>query len=247
MSGHSKWHSIKHKKAAVDAKRGKMFTKVIKELMIAARMGGSDLNGNPRLRAAILAAKDVNMPKDTMDRAIKRGAGELEGQSFEEIVYEGYGPGGAAVMVKVTTDNRNRAASEVRHAFSKYGGNLGETGCVGWQFKQCGQIVVTEGAEDQLMELALEAGADDLVAEDDAFLIRTAPSALMDVREALEAKGVKVDSSEVTMIPSTTVKLEGKDAENMIKLATAMEEHDDVDAVYANFDIDASLLEQLSR
>lgn len=247
MSGHSKWHSIKHKKAAVDAKRGKMFTKVIKELMIAARMGGSDLNGNPRLRAAILAAKDVNMPKDTMDRAIKRGAGELEGQSFEEIVYEGYGPGGSAVMVKVTTDNRNRAASEVRHLFTKYGGNLGETGCVGWQFKQYGQIVVTEGSEDQLMELAIEAGADDLVAEDDTFLIRTAPAALMDVREALEAKGVKVASSEVTMIPSTTVKLEGKDAENVIKMVTAMEDHDDVDAVYANFDIDASLLEQLSR
>lgn len=247
MSGHSKWHSIKHKKAAVDAKRGKLFTKVIKELMIAARMGGSDLNGNPRLRAAVQAAKDCNMPKDTMDRAIKRGAGELEGQNFEEILYEGYGPGGAAVMAKVTTDNRNRAASEIRHIFTKYGGNLGETGCVGWQFKHVGQIIVPEGVEDQLMELALEVGADDLVREDDTFLVRCAPGHVQEVREALQAKGVKVESSSATMIPSTTVRLEGKEAEGMLKLMSALEDNDDVDDVYANFDIDEELIESLDR
>ncbi len=246
MSGHSKWHSIKHKKAAVDAKRGKTFTKVIKELSIAARMGGSDPNANPRLRSAIQSAKDVNMPKDTMERAIKKGAGELEGQAIEEFTYEGYGPGGVAIMVKVTTDNKNRAASEVRHTFAKHGGSLGETGCVNWQFHQLGQIVVTQGDEEKLMELALEAGADDFINEDGTFLIRTAPNKVQDVREALEAKGVKVDSSEVTRIPSTTVKLEGREAEQMLKLMSALEELDDVDDVSANFDIATELIEQLS-
>lgn len=246
MSGHSKWHSIKHKKAAVDAKRGKMFTKVIKELSIAARIGGSDPAGNPRLRTAIQAAKDVNMPKDTMQRAIKKGAGEIEGETYEEIVYEGYGPGGVAVMVKVTTDNRNRAASAIRHLFTKYGGNLGETGCVGWQFSLLGQITVTEGNEDQILECALEAGADDVINEEGTFLIRTQPDRVQDVREALEAKGIKVESSEVTRIPANTVKLEGAEAERMLKLMAALEECEDVDDVSANFDIAAELLEQFS-
>ncbi len=246
MSGHSKWHSIKHKKAAVDAKRGKMFTKVIKELSIAARIGGSDPAGNPRLRTAIQAAKDVNMPKDTMLRAIKKGAGEIEGETYEEIVYEGYGPGGVAVMVKVTTDNRNRAASAIRHLFTKYGGNLGETGCVGWQFSLLGQITVTEGNEDQILECALEAGADDVINEEGTFLIRTQPDRVQDVREALEAKGIKVESSEVTRIPANTVKLEGAEAERMLKLMAALEECEDVDDVSANFDIAAELLEQFS-
>ncbi len=246
MSGHSKWHSIKHKKAAADAKRGKLFTKVIKELSIAARMGGSDPASNPRLRTAVQAAKDVNMPKDTMERAIKKGAGELAGQSFEEIVYEGYGPGGTAVLAKVTTDNRNRAASEIRHLFTKHGGNLGETGCVSWQFSQVGQIVVNEGDEEKVMEAALESGAEDFVNDDGTFLIRTQPSDVNDVREALEQKGIKIQASEVTMIPSTTVKLEGKDAEHMLKLMAALEDHDDVDDVYANFDISEELIEQMS-
>lgn len=246
MSGHSKWHSIKHKKAAADSKRGAAFTKIIKELTIAAKNGGSDPNGNPRLRTAIQAAKDANMPKDNIERAIKKGAGELEGVSYEELQFEGYGPGGAAVMAKITTDNRNRAASEVRHLFSKFGGNLGETGCVGWQFKQVGQIVVEGATEDVLMEQALEAGADDVVAEGDIFFVRTAPSAVMDVREALEKKGVKVSSSEVTRIPGATVKLTGKEAEQMIKLVTALEEHDDVDAVYSNSDIDDDVVAQMN-
>ncbi len=246
MSGHSKWHSIKHKKAAADAKRGKAFTKIIKELQIAARMGGSDPNGNPRLRTAIQAAKDCNMPKDTMVRAIKKGAGEIEGETFEEFMYEGYGPGGAAVMVKITTDNRNRAASEVRHIFSKHGGNLGESGCVGWQFSTVGQIEIPEADEDKLMEAALEAGADDVANEDGLFLVRTAPDAVQDVREALEAKGFKVTSSNVTRIPQNYVKLEGKEAEQMLKLMGLLEEHDDVDDVYSNFDIAPELMEQLS-
>jgi len=246
MSGHSKWHSIKHKKAAVDAKRGKMFTKVIKELTIAARMGGSDPASNPRLRTAVQAAKDVNMPKDTMERAIKKGAGELEGQSFEEFTYEGYGPSGVAVMVKITTDNRNRTASEIRHLFTKHGGSLGESGCVGWQFHQVGQIVVTEGDEEKVMEAALEAGAEDFINENGTFLIRTTPSDVQDVREAMEAKGVKIETSGVTRISTTTVKLEGKDAEHMLKLMSALEDHDDVDDVAANFDISEELIEQMS-
>lgn len=246
MSGHSKWHSIKHKKAAVDAKRGQMFTKVIKELTIAARMGGSDPDANPRLRSAIQNAKDSNMPKDTLERAIKKGAGELEGQSFEEMMYEGYGPGGVAVMVKITTDNKNRAASEIRHLFAKHGGSLGESGCVGWQFNHVGQIVVAEGEEDKVMELALEAGAEDFVNDHGAFLIRTSPNSVQDVREALEAKGVKVESSEVTRVPTTTVKLEGKDAEHMLKLEGALEANDDVDDVYSNYDIADELIEQMS-
>jgi YebC/PmpR family DNA-binding regulatory protein len=246
MSGHSKWHSIKHKKAAVDAKRGRQFTKVIKELTIAARMGGSDPDANPRLRTAIQNAKDSNMPKDTLERAIKKGAGELEGQSFEEMMYEGYGPGGVAVLVKITTDNKNRAASEVRHLFAKHGGSLGESGCVGWQFNLVGQIVVTEGEEDKVMELALESGAEDFVSEHGAFLIRTSPNNVQEVRDALEAKGVKVESSEVTRVPTTTVKLEGKDAEHMLKLEGALEDNDDVDDVYSNYDIADELIEQMS-
>jgi len=236
MSGHSKWHSIKHKKALVDAKRGKAFTKVIKELQIAARLGGSDPGGNPRLRTAIQAAKDANMPKDTMDRAIKKGAGELEGSNFEEMHYEGYGPGGVAIMVKVTTDNRNRAASEIRHMFSKNGGNLGAEGCVGFLFVREGTIIVDEGDEDAIMEVALEAGAKDVESEDGAFLVKTEPDSTQDVRDALEKAGFKVSSSENAYHPSTHVRLEGKDAVACAKLLAMLEDNDDVDEVAHNLE-----------
>jgi YebC/PmpR family DNA-binding regulatory protein len=237
MSGHSKWHSIKHKKALIDAKRGKMFTKVIKELQIAARLGGSDPGSNPRLRTAIQAAKDTNMPKDTMDRAIKKGAGELEGQAIEEMVYEGYAPAGVAVMVEVSTDNRNRAASEVRHCFSKYGGNLGQSGCVSYLFERKGVIEVEDPNDDKVMEAALEAGAEDVDSEDSFHEITTAPDEVQTVREALEAAGLKVTSSSVKQIPSTRVELTVDDAKSVLRLIEKLEELDDVDEVYTNMDM----------
>ncbi len=236
MSGHSKWHSIKHKKALVDAKRGKAFTKIIKELQIAARMGGSDPGGNPRLRTAIQGAKDANLPKDTMERAIKKGAGELEGSSFEELHYEGYGPGGVAIMVKVTTDNRNRAASDIRHVFSKNGGNLGADGCVGFLFTREGTIIVDEGDEDAVMEAALEAGAKDVEAEDGAYLVKTEPDSTQDVRDALEKAGFKVSSSENAYHASVHVRLEGKDAVACAKLLAMLDDNDDVDEVAHNLE-----------
>jgi YebC/PmpR family DNA-binding regulatory protein len=237
MSGHSKWHSIKHKKAAVDAKRGKVFTRVIKELQVAARLGGSDPDANPRLRTAIQLAKDVNMPKDTMERAIKKGAGELGGEALEEIVYEGYGPGGVAVMVSVTTDNKNRAAAEVRHAFNKAGGNLGQSGCVNYLFSRKGMIEVEEGEEDKVMEAALEAGAEDVENQGEGyFLVECDPDTVQDVREAMEAAGVKITGSDVQLIPSTMVKLEGKDLEHCQKLLDLLEENEDVTRVSHNLE-----------
>lgn len=237
MSGHSKWHSIKHKKAIIDAKRGKLFTRVIKELQVAARLGGSDPGANPRLRTAIQAAKDVNMPKDTMERAVKKGAGELGGQAMEEMAYEGYGPGGVAIIVRATADNKNRTAGEIRHAFTKHNGNLGASGCVSYLFARKGLIDVEEGVEDTVMEVALEAGAVDVENQGDGyFLVEAEPDSVQDVRDALEAKGIKVTGSRVSLIPSTTVKLAGKDLEQCQKLLDALDNNDDVDEVSHNLE-----------
>jgi YebC/PmpR family DNA-binding regulatory protein len=244
MSGHSKWHSIKHKKAKVDAARGRIFTKLIREITVAARVGGGDLNGNPRLRTAVLAAKAVNMPADNIDRAIKKGTGELEGVRYEEITYEGYGPGGVAVMVEVVTDNKNRTVGEIRKLFSKNAGNLGESGCVAFTFHKKGYIQVEASTvdEDKLMTIALDAGAEDMQREESLFAVTTTPKDFEKVRDAIAKSGIKPVSSEVTMVPTTNVKLEGKQAEQMIRLMEELEEHDDVQHVYANFDIPEEIL-----
>jgi YebC/PmpR family DNA-binding regulatory protein len=238
MSGHSKWSTIKHKKAATDAKRGKIFTKLIKEITVAARMGGGDANANPRLRSALLDAKAENMPKDNIDRAIKKGTGDLEGVNYEEIVYEGYGPGGAAVMVESLTDNKNRTVAEVRHIFSKAGGNLGANGCVAYMFDKKGYLVVEKSAadEDALMEAALEAGAEDVREDGDNFEVITEPQDFESVKEAIEAAGIVPIGSEVTMLPQTTAGLSGKEAEQMIRLIDNLEDNDDVQKVYTNAD-----------
>jgi YebC/PmpR family DNA-binding regulatory protein len=243
MSGHSKWHTIKHKKGALDAKRGKIFTKLIKEITVAARTGGSgDIDSNARLRKAVSDAKSQNMPNDTIDRAIKRGTGELEGAQYDEVVYEGYGPNGVAVMVEAMTDNRNRTVAEIRHIFSKNGGNMGESGSVGWMFDKKGYIVVDKAAksEDELFEIVIEAGADDMQDDGDVFEILTAPENFEVVNEAIKKAGVEPQAAEVSMIPQNYIKLEGADAKTMIKLVDALEDNDDVQKVYANFDIDES-------
>ncbi|MBN2055141.1 YebC/PmpR family DNA-binding transcriptional regulator [bacterium] len=247
MSGHSKWHSIKHKKAAADAKRGRTFTKIIKEITVAARFGGGDPDMNPRLRLAVNNAKAANMPADNIARAIKKGTGELPGVSYEEATYEGYGPGGVAVIVEVLTDNKNRSVSEVRHVFSRSGGNLGSNGCVAFMFKKKGLITVNaEGInEDDLMMLVLDAGAEDLTSEDDTFEIVTELSDFDTVKDALEQHGFIPASAELTMIPDTTVKLEGKEAEQMLRMIERLEDLDDVQNVYANFDIDDEILDQM--
>ncbi|MEA2109209.1 MAG: YebC/PmpR family DNA-binding transcriptional regulator [Pseudomonadota bacterium] len=249
MSGHNKWSSIKHRKGAVDAKRGKIFTKLIKEITVAARQGGGDLDANPRLRTAIAAAKAVNMPKDNIERSIKRGTGELEGVSYEELFYEGYGPGGVAVMVDILTDNRNRTAADIRHIFNKGNGNLGENGCVAWMFDTKGLIVFEKEniGEEELFNLALEAGADDVeeIAEDGIFEVITTPESFEAVKQAFDEKGWSYASAEVTKIPQNTIKLEGKAAEQMLRLMEKLEDSDDVQNVYANFDIDMELIEQL--
>lgn len=244
MSGHSKWHSIKHKKAATDARRGKAFTKLIKEITVAARTGGGDPEGNARLRKAITDAKAVNMPADNIKRAIMKGTGELEGSSIEEIVYEGYGPGGVALMVEVMTDNRNRTVSEIRHLFDKYGGNLGENGCVAWMFTKRGYILIPSGKADEeaAMNAAIEAGADDFSVQDDAYEILTTPEAFEEVVSGLRDKGLEPDTAEVSMVPQNYVKLEGKVAQQMVKLMDALDDHDDVQNVHANFDIEESEL-----
>lgn len=242
MSGHSKWATIKRKKAKVDAQRGKVFTRLAKEIIVAARQGGGDPDGNIRLKTAIQRAKEANIPNDNIMRAIQKGTGELGGSNYEEITYEGYGPGGVAVMIEIMTDNRNRTAGEIRYIFSRNGGSLGETGCVAWMFQEKGLIVVekadNERDEDDLMLLALDSGADDFKADDDSFEITSEPGELQAVREALEKAGVKIALAEVTMVPQSTVKLEGKEAEQMMRLTDTLEEHDDVQDVYANFDID---------
>jgi YebC/PmpR family DNA-binding regulatory protein len=240
MSGHSKWATIKHKKGALDAKRGKIFTRLIKEIMVAAKAGGGDPDGNPRLRSAILAAKSENMPNDNITRAIKRGTGEIEGASYEDITFEGYGPGGVAIIVEVLTDNRNRAVSEIRHAFSKNGGNLGETGSVGYMFSKKGVIIVAKSAaaEDKITEIVLEAGADDLNDDGDYWEILTSPKDFEAVRDAVKGAKLETESAEVTMVPSTYQKLEGTQASAMVRLLETLEELDDTQNVYSNFEMD---------
>jgi YebC/PmpR family DNA-binding regulatory protein len=246
MSGHSKWATIKHKKAALDAKRGKSFTRIIKEIMIAARTGG-DPDMNPRLRTAIVAAKAVSMPSDNIKKAIMRGTGELEGGQIEEVMFEGYGPGGAAVLVMVATDNRNRTVSEIRHMFSKNGGNLGEQGSVAWMFERKSQILlpVQKASEDQLMNIVLDAGADDLRNDGESWEVLSAPEAHDAVLQALAKAGIENTSAEIAMVPKNLLKLEGKNAGAMLRLSEALEEHDDVQNVYSNFDVDESEMEAL--
>ena len=239
MSGHSKWHSIKHKKGALDAKRGKLFTKFIKEITVAARYGGGDPDANARLRKAILDAQSGNMPNETIDRAVRRGTGEEEGVNYEEITYEGYGPGGVALLIQSMTDNRNRTVAEIRHIFSKNGGNLGESGSVGWMFEKKGYIVVEKAtkSEEELFELAIDAGADDLRDDEDNFEIMTSPDAFDAVLNAVKVAGIEPQVAEVEMVPQNYVRLEGADARQMLKLMEALEDHDDVQIVSANFDI----------
>lgn len=249
MSGHSKWSTIKRKKGAIDAKRGKIFTKLIKEITLAARLGGGDPESNARLRAAIAAAKDENMPKDNIERAVKKGLGTgADAVVYEEITYEGYGPGGAAVLLEVMTDNKNRTVAEVRHIFSKHGGNLGENGCVAWIFEKKGVIIVDkkELPEDELMELALDAGAQDVREAGNEFEIITDPMSFEGVRQAIIARKIKYMDARIGMIPQNTVKLEGAKAEQMLKMMEKMEDHDDVQNVYANFDIADDIMERMS-
>ncbi len=240
MSGHSKWATIKHKKAATDAKRGKVFTKIIRELTIAARTGGGDPVTNPRLRTAILAAKGENMPNDNIERAVLRGTGQLEGETLDEVTFEGYGPGGVGVLVQVVTSNRNRIVSEVRHLFSKNGGNMAETGAVGWMFHRKGDIVVPKEAadEEKMMSIVLDAGAEDLRDDGSSWEVTTPPEMFEKVRDALAGAGIKPSSSEIAWVPQNYVRLSGQQAQQMVRMIEAMEDHDDVQHVYANFDID---------
>ena len=244
MSGHSKWSSIKHKKAATDAKRGKIFTKLIKEITVAARMGGGDLDANPRLRAAIAAAKNENMPKDNIERAVKKGTGELEGVNYEEIIYEGYGPGGAAVLVESLTDNKNRTVAEIRNIFGKSGGNLGENGCVAWMFDKKGYIAVERTAvdEDTLMETALDAGAEDIREDNGNFEVISEPGDVESLKEAIDRASIPYIDAEVTMLPQNTTNLAGKEAEQMVRLMEMLEDCDDVQKVYTNADIPDDLV-----
>jgi YebC/PmpR family DNA-binding regulatory protein len=239
MSGHSKWSKIKHGKAREDAKRGKIFSKLIREIMVCARDGGSDPSFNPRLRTILATAKAANMPNDNIDRAIKKGTGELGGVSFEEVTYEGYGAGGVAIMMDVLTDNRNRTVAEIRHIMGRYHGNLGENGCVSWNFEKRGVILVdaSETSEEALLDAALEAGAEDITEEGDTFEVVTAPTEIMDVKDALEAAGIKVSTAELTRLPKNTVTVDAKTAESALRLMDALEDQDDVQNVYSNFDI----------
>ncbi|HDL04430.1 MAG: YebC/PmpR family DNA-binding transcriptional regulator [Candidatus Zixiibacteriota bacterium] len=248
MSGHSKWATIKRKKGKADAERGRMFTRLIKEITVAARQGGGDPDANPRLRTAVGTAKAANMPADNIKRAIQKGTGELPGVSYDEVTYEGYGPNGVAVYVECLTDNKKRTVAEIRHLFSRYNGNLGENGCVAWMFDKKGIINVETSVadEDTLLEIALEAGAADFSNQGDVYEIVTPPADLEQIRAALEEKSIPVVSARATMIPQNTIKLEDKPAETMIKLYEALEDHDDVQNVYANFDIDDSVLEKLA-
>ena len=247
MSGHSKWATTKHKKAIIDAKRGKAFTKIIREITIAARIGGGDPEGNPRLRAAILKAKDVNMPADNIHKAIAKGTGELPGVNYEEIRYEGYGPGGVAMLLDITTDNKNRTAPEIRQIFSKHGGNLGEAGCVAWMFHKKGFITVDKNKvkEDDLMNLVLNAGGEDIKTTDTQYEVYTDAHSFESVKTALKNNHIETSYADVTMVPQTYIKLEGKDAAQMLRLMDTLEDHDDVQNAYANFDISDQLMEQL--
>jgi YebC/PmpR family DNA-binding regulatory protein len=248
MSGHSKWATIKHKKAATDAKRGRIFTKVIREITIAARVGGGDPDSNPRLRSAIAAAKNENMPNDNIERALQRGTGQLEGEQYEEVNFEGYGPGGVGMIVQVVTTNRNRVVSELRHMMSRHGGNLAETGAVGWMFSRKGQLVVgkEQASEDKMLSVVLDAGAEDLRDDGSSWEVLTPPEAFETVREALTKAGVTPASAEIAWVPQNYVKLTGTAAQQMLRLIETLEEHDDVQHVYANFDIDEKELAVLS-
>ena len=247
MSGHSKWSSIKHKKGAADAKRGKIFTRLIKEITVAARLGGGDPMGNPRLRSAIAAAKAENMPKENIERGIKKGTGELEGMSYEEINYEAYGPGGVAVLINCLTDNKNRTVADLKHTLDRFGGNLGEPNCVAWMFETKGLIVFEKEKvdEEKLLELALDAGAEDVQEEETTFEVLIPPSDLETVKSAFDAEGLTYHFAEVSMIPQNTIKLEGKKAEQMLILMENLEDNDDVNNVYANFDIPDEVMEAL--
>ncbi len=250
MAGHSKWANIKHKKAREDARRGKLFTKLIREITVAAKLGGGDPSSNPRLRTAIERAKEANMPSENIERAIKRGTGEVEGANYEECTYEGYGPGGVAILLEVLTDNKNRTVPEIRHIFSKYGGSLGESGCVSWIFEKKGLFTFSfdDVDEDFLMEAAIEAGAEDVraVPEDRLYEVYTDPSSFHRVKEIFDAKGLKYTLAEITMVPKTTVRVTGSDAERVLRLVEALEDHDDVQHAYANFDIPSEEMERLS-
>jgi len=248
MSGHSKWSTIKRKKGAADAKRGKTFSKIIKEITVSARIGGGDPSGNPRLRTAIAAARTENMPKENIERAIKKGTGELEGTTYEDVVYEGYGPGGSAVLVEAMTDNKNRTVSEIRRLFTKHNGNLSETGSVAWMFYKKGLITMNKATvnEDDLMEIALDAGAEDIRNEETTFDVLTAPEDFEKVKCAVSEAGLEMEMAEISMIPNSTVKLEGKNAEQMLRLMEALEDNEDVQKVYANFDISEQDMERLS-
>ena len=248
MSGHSKWSSIKHKKGAADAKRGKIFSKLIKEVTVAARIGGGDPSGNPRLRTAIQAAKAENMPKENIARAIKKGTGELEGTSYEEVDYEGYGPGGVAMLIDCLTDNKNRTVADIKHLFDRHGGNLGEPGCVSWMFEKKGLIIFDKSNvdEENLLNIALEAGAEDVKDSETEFEVVMEPSEFEAVKEAFDNAEFKYSLAEISMIPQNTVKLEGKQANQMLNLMDALEDHDDINHVYANFDIPDEVLEAMS-
>ena len=247
MSGHSKWSTIKRKKGAADAKRGKVFSKLIREITIAARFGGGDPNGNPRLRLVVDKAKNANMPADNIQRAIKKGTGELEGETIEEFTLEGYGPGGVALLIEAMTNNHNRTVAEIRHLLTKMGGNLGETGCVGWMFHKKGVLTFPKNiGEEKLMEVALDAGAEDISDADDNFEVVTPPNLWDKVKTICEAKGLKPLEASLQMIPQNTIRLEGSDAEKMIKLMEALEDHEDVQNIHANFDIDTSVMEKLA-
>lgn len=251
MAGHSKWANIKHKKGKEDARRGKLFSKLSKMITVAAREGGGDPDTNADLRLAIQKARDNNMPNDNIERAIKRGTGELNGVNYERFVYEGYGPGGVALYMEIMSDNRNRTASEIRHILSKYGGNLGETGCVSWMFNRRGQLVVdldnSDFDEDTLMLMAIEAGADDVVREDNLVTIYTEPASMEEVRKNLEAEGVKFVSADIAMIPENTIELDADTARKTLKLMDVLEDHDDVQEVYSNFDIPEEIMAQLAE
>lgn len=249
MSGHSKWHSIRHKKGATDAKRGKIFSRINKELMVAARMGGGDPSANPRLRQAIASAKAENMPKDNIERAIKKGTGELEGVNYEEHVYEGYAPGGVALLIEVMTDNKNRAAADIRYVFNKRGGSLGEAGCVAWMFDKKGLIVFEQELvdEDEVLEVALEAGADDVITTEDQYEVHTELAAFESVKQAFDGKGLRYTMAEITMMPQNTVKVDDEaQAAQVLKLMDAIEDADDVQKVYANFDIPDEILQRIT-
>lgn len=248
MSGHSKWSTIKHKKAAKDAKRGKIFTKLIKEITVAARIGGGDINANPRLRSAVLTARSNSMPSENIDRAIKKGTGELEGVTYEEIQYEGYGPGGAAIIAQVLTDNKNRTVSEIRRLFAKHGGNLGETGCVSWMFDKKGLLAVEKSQvdEERLMDLVLDAGAEDVRDEDEIFEIVTPPEDFEKVKEKLDHEKIAVSSAQVTLVPKNSVNVDAKHVEQILRLTEELEDHDDVQNVSANFNIPTEMMEKAS-